>query len=395
MKNIKPIAIHLPQFHPIPENDEWWGKGFTEWTNVTKATPRFDGHHQPHLPADLGFYDLRLKEARLAQEKLAKEYGIYGFCYYHYWFNGKLLLETPIEEKLKNPDEDFPFMLCWANENWTRIWDGGSNNILMEQNYDDEDHINHIKYLIPFFKDERYIKIDGKPVFALYRSTLIPNIEEVIRLWKNEAQKEGLELYIIRFETAGIMGKQYMTESMDAAAEFQPHYAMKFYRDMLQQRKEKEILEEKRNFKTLKDEISFTTIQNSFITRLLGKRKSYSKEQIKESGVIIDYGEFIDIELEKSEELSLDYKLYPCVSPGFDNTARKKENYWLLKNNAPNLFQKWIETKITRFTPYSRDENLFFINAWNEWAEGNHLEPDTKWGLKFLEVVKETFGNIK
>ena len=174
MKKIRPIAIYLPQFHPIPENDAAWGKGFTEWTNVTKAKPLYKGHYQPHLPADLGFYDLRLEEVRLAQEALAKQFGIHGFCYYHYWFNGKRLLHEPLDSKLKNPNEDFSFMLCWANENWTRRWDGKNHEVLIEQNYSKEDNVAHIQHLIPYFKDSRYIKVNGKPVFIVYKPFYFP-----------------------------------------------------------------------------------------------------------------------------------------------------------------------------------------------------------------------------
>ena len=164
------IAINLPQYHPFKENDEWWGKGFTEWTNVTKAKPRFRGHYQPHLPADMGFYDLRLPEVRQMQADLAKEYGIYGFCYYHYWFNGHRLMERPVSEILSSGEPDFPFMLCWANENWARNWDGGFKDILIEQNYSDDDDRNHMIYLCKeVFPDKRYIKVDGKPFFIIYK----------------------------------------------------------------------------------------------------------------------------------------------------------------------------------------------------------------------------------
>ena len=163
------IAFYLPQFHPIPENDKWWGKGFTEWTNVAKAKPLFRGHYQPRIPADLGFYDLRLEEARLAQEHMAKEYGIHGFCYYHYWFNGRRVLYEPLDRKLKNSKENLPFMMCWANENWTRAWDGGIKDVLLEQNYSEDDDREHIRFLISYFKDERYIKVNGKPFFIFYK----------------------------------------------------------------------------------------------------------------------------------------------------------------------------------------------------------------------------------
>jgi lipopolysaccharide biosynthesis protein len=196
---IKPIAIYLPQFHPIEENDLWWGTGFTEWTNVTKATPRFEGHYQPHLPADLGFYDLRLQESRLAQEAMAKAYGIHGFCYYHYWFNGKKILQQPLERKIKNPNENLPFMMCWANENWTRNWNGGDNQILLQQEYGFEDDKAHIEHLIPYFKDDRYIKVDGKPVFIIYRPRLFPDIQKTITIWRDAVKKAGFEDVYIGF----------------------------------------------------------------------------------------------------------------------------------------------------------------------------------------------------
>lgn len=222
MKSIRPIAFYLPQYHPIPENDEWWGKGFTEWTNVTKAKPLFDGHYQPHLPADLGFYDLRLEETRIAQANLARQYGIYGFCYYHYWFNGRRILERPFQEVLERGKPDFPFMLCWANENWTRVWDGGEKNILLEQKYSEQDDIDHIRSLIPAFKDTRYIKVDGKPVFVVYKSTLIPDIINTIKRWRNEAAMEGLELYLCRMDSFGDYGNNYLADGFDAAINFEP-----------------------------------------------------------------------------------------------------------------------------------------------------------------------------
>ncbi len=197
----KLIAFHLPQFYPTPYNDEWWGKGFTEWTNVTKARPLFEGHYQPHLPADLGFYDLRLCESRDAQAELASEYGIYGFCYYHYWFNGKQVLERPVDEILKLGTPDFPFCLCWANENWTARWDGGNKKILLEQVYTVEDDLDHIRWLCGAFSDPRYIRVEGKPLFLVYRSEVLPDAQATTQRWREEAMRLGVgELYLCLVE---------------------------------------------------------------------------------------------------------------------------------------------------------------------------------------------------
>lgn len=202
--HIRAIAFYLPQFHPVPENDEWWGKGFTEWTNVTKAKPAFRNHYQPHLPSDLGFYDLRLPEIREQQAELARQYGIHGFCYYHYWFNGRRILERPLNEVLSSGNPDFPFCVCWANENWTRVWDGGEKELLLKQEYSLEDDRAHIRSLIDTLSDERYIRIDNKPLFLVYRTGLLPNPKMTSDVWREEAQKAGLaDLYLVRVESHG------------------------------------------------------------------------------------------------------------------------------------------------------------------------------------------------
>lgn len=353
------IAIHLPQFYPFPENDEWWGKGFTEWRNVAKAKPRFRGHYQPHVPSDLGFYDLRLKECRLEQEKLAKEHGVYGFCYYHYWFNGHLIMEKPVEAKLANPEENLPFMLCWANENWHRNWAGGFNKSLIEQKYSEEDDIAHFKYLLPYFKDPRYIRIDGKPVFSVYRPALFPDFDKTVALWQKMAKEEGFELYITKFETAGEWGKKYMPTSADAAIEFQPMNCDHWDRRYCWKSR-------------------------------LGSKIGLNKIPYKN---LLPYAKYVDFQLKRPA--FTEFKRFPCVSPGWDNSSRRVGmTFKCFTGNSPELFEKWLAHVYDSFKPFSKEENLIFINAWNEWAEGCHLEPDLKFGRGFLEAVKHVvLGN--
>lgn len=365
---IRPIAIYLPQFHPIPENDEWWGKGFTEWRNVVKAKPRFKGHYQPHLPADLGFYDLRLEEARLAQEALAKQYGIYGFCYYHYWFNGKRLLNEPIDRKMKNPKEDLPFMFCWANENWTRAWDGGEHEILIEQKYSHEDDVNHIRALIPYFKDERYIKVDGKPVFIIYKDALFPDIKRTLEIFREEAGKQGVELYLCKFDLVkNKPSSDLEINGFDAAIEFQP-FSRSFYE-----------CRTKANNSFLRYFKSSNYYKYWHLT-VLKKHKSELKMD-----TIIDATKLIEYDINYPQP---DYKLFPCVTPGWDNSSRRPHKRALIyKGISPQLFQRWTKEKLNKFKPYSDDENFFFINAWNEWAEGSHLEPCQKYGAQYLDLL--------
>jgi len=376
---LRPIALYLPQFHPIPENDVWWGKGFTEWTNVVKAKPQYEGHYQPHVPADLGYYDLRDAAARAAQARMAKDHGIYGFCYYHYWFNGKRLLEKPFEEVFESGKPDFPFMLCWANENWTRRWDGQDQHVLMEQKHSEEDDRNHIRSLIPYFKDNRYIKINGKPVFAVYRSAIIPDMQKTISIWRAEAFKEGMELYLCRFENFGHEGKKYMDCGFDAAIEFQPfvqnYYVHRWY-DV-----------ERRYRDNLKLRVKVKFLQ------LLGQRSKAEglvknfKEKVKEH---FDYNEFVDLNVSQMNTPK-DYVFFPGAVPSWDNTARRGEKAIVFKNANPKKFKQWLTAIRQNFKPASPEENFVFINAWNEWAEGNHLEPCEKWGTGYLDAVKDVF----
>ncbi|MEH6764514.1 MAG: glycoside hydrolase family 99-like domain-containing protein [Aequorivita antarctica] len=362
MAKLRPIAFVLPQFHPIPENDEWWGKGFTEWTNVTKATPLFEGHYQPHLPTDLGFYDLRLPQARTEQAKLAKEHGIHGFCYYHYWFNGKRLLHQPIDGMLKQSNLDMPFMFCWANENWTRRWDGKDNEILIKQDYSHEDDAAHMRWLCEhIFSDKRYIRINDKPVFMIYRHNLFPNIVKTVKLWRDIAIDEfgykGLYLCI----TESFNDKTTPEDiGFDASVEFSPHAV-------------------------ISNKVKKNTKRNAFWDRLVKSKNR--KSQIK----------FQDFKLGVEEAINRsvpDHKLYRSVTPSWDNTPRKGKSGIVALGSSPELYQYWLQHIVTSFKPFSEEENLVFINAMNEWAEGNHLEPCIKYGKAYLEATKNAMDSL-
>lgn len=367
---IRPIAIYLPQFHPIPENDAWWGKGFTEWTNVVKAKPRFDGHYQPHLPADLGFYDLRVADTRQEQADLAKAYGIGGFCYYHYWFNGRRVLERPFQEVFESGKPDFPFMLCWANENWTRRWDGSDEQVLLKQDYHDADDVKHINYLIPYFKDDRYIKVNGKPVFVFYKDALFPDIKKTIRTFRQEAKKAGMDLYLCKFERhGGTLPGDPADLGFDAAIEFQPFSQSLSH--FVKQNTPKPLPK----YLRLSKYIDYVRIN------WLG-RKHVKKD------IIIDYEKFVEFDKTFPQAA---YKLYPGVCPGWDNSSRRMKTYaQIFTGSTPAAFGDWVRAKLRKFRPYSAEENFLFINAWNEWAEGNHLEPCQKWGLQYLEEFKQS-----
>ena len=349
----RPIAFVLPQFHPVPENDQWWGKGFTEWTNVAKAKPQFYGHYQPHLPADLGFYDLRLPETRKAQADLAKEYGIYGFCYYHYWFNGKRLLNQPIDEMLRLKEPDMPFMFCWANENWTRRWDGKEGEILIKQEYNLEDDREHMEWLCKeVFSDDRYIRVDNRPVFVVYRPDLFPGIKKTAEMWREIARKNGYDdLYLCTTESFNIT-EDPAEINFDASIEFSPHQVIK------------------------KD------IPKSQNQKLLEKLKLTKKKSIS-------FKDFNAGVQESKKRRLPNYKIFRSVTPSWDNTARRNENATITVGSSPELYEEWLRHIVRNFEPYSPDENFVFINAWNEWAEGNHLEPCIKYGRKYLEATKK------
>ena len=349
------IAFYLPQFHPVPENDEWWGKGFTEWVNVAKAKPLFPGHYQPHIPADLGFYDLRLPESRIAQADLARQYGLHGFCYYHYWFNGRRILQRPFTEVLASGEPDFPFCLCWANENWTRAWDGKEKQVLLQQRYSADDDLDHIRALIPAFSDARYIRVDGRPLFLVYRTDHMPSPAKTAEIWRAEAMRAGIgDLYLARVESFSERTDP-RDIGFDAAVEFAPNW---------------------RNLQDLK----YRGASYRFLNKLGLVSDVYFKHDIAR------YDGMIKRMLQKEES---PYVRFRCVAPGFDNTPRRSEGAVVLSGSTPEHYEAWLGECIHRTLVQRRgDERIAFVNAWNEWGEGNHLEPDKRYGLAYLDATR-------
>ncbi len=341
------IAFYLPQYHPIPENDTWWGKGFTEWANVSRAHPLFPGHNQPRQPAELGFYDLRVPEVREAQAELARQHGIHGFCYYYYWFeDGKRLLERPLEEMLASGKPDFPFCLCWANENWTRRWDGQERQILMRQDHSPENDMAFLHSVLPYMRDPRYIRVDGRPLLMIYRSTLFPNIAATVSRWREELKRLGEpDIYLVAAETFDVSGDAFTTAGFDALCEFPPHQA---------------------GSETLVD-----------------SRRIQFNEPF--SGRLHDYTRIVDRFLSRP---AVRYRRIRTVMLEWDNTARRKASSHVMVNYSLTSYHRWLRGVIDETSRLENpDERLVFINAWNEWAEGTYLEPDTRNGLAPLEAT--------
>ncbi|HYR76631.1 MAG TPA: glycoside hydrolase family 99-like domain-containing protein [Pyrinomonadaceae bacterium] len=355
------IAFYLPQFHPIPENDEWWSRGFTEWTNVAKARPLFKGHYQPNIPADLGFYDLRVAEARLAQADLARQHGIEGFCYWHYWFAGKRLLERPFQEVLKSREPDFPFCLAWANESWTGVWNGQPNKILLEQTYPgEEDYVRHFHALLDAFGDERYIQMDGKPVFVVYMPDSLPDPQRFTDLWNELAIKAGLKgIYFIGIvdclwsETPGFDGYTY-------------HLPGTFVKAL-----------PKRQLTRL-----VKTLRGRSVDRYLNNRLPLT----------VDYSSLIANSL---RSIQFGPKHYPSVIPNWDSTPRHGVKGLVLLDSTPDLFRAHLREAIDIVQSRDRDHRLIFVKSWNEWAEGNYLEPDLRFGSGYLEAIREELSGIR
>jgi len=342
--DVKLIAFHLPQFHPIPENDAWWGHGFTEWTNVRRAQPAFEGHHQPRIPGELGYYDLRDAKARDAQAALARAHGIHGFCYYHYWFGGKRLLEQPFSEILARGEPDFPFCLCWANEPWSRRWDGQAEHVLQPQVYSAEDDVNHIRWLIPALRDRRAIQIDGKPVFIVYQGRDLPEPARTVATWRREVAAAGLPgIYLMTVETGWDAGWDATTVGFDAKILFAPQ---------------------------------FTTLFNSGAGIQVA-----GKDTLR----VFDYQKAWPV-LATPKPVS--YRRYETVCPMWDNSARRGDEAVVLHNATPAAYEAWLRAAVSRAKALPPGQRVVFLNAWNEWAEGAYLEPDQKHGRAYLEATR-------
>lgn len=370
------IGLYLPQYHPIPENDEWWGKGFTEWNNVVKAKPLFRGHYQPHLPADLGFYDLRLPEVREQQAELAREAGLEGFCYYHYWFgNGKQLLQRPFEEVLASGKPDFPFCLCWANHDWTsKTWEKGSSlrrdTMIMKMEYSREDYIRHFNYLLPAFRDPRYITVDGKPLFAVWQPKGIPDCKKFIDLWQKMARENGLKgiHFVGQTDNTGkaLSGQKANYYSADMAKEY--------YQSVL--------------------DLGFDAVMSQGYRRAVGLIQGRAKMMWKlltfnsflPSHSKMDYTRLMDnyyVEEDKWENV------YPTLLPQWDRTPRAGSKTEIVTGSTPEKFQLYTERAIRLLSDKQPEHQILFLKAWNEWGEGDYVEPDQKYGHGWLEAIRK------
>jgi hypothetical protein len=350
---VRLIAFYLPQFHPIAENDEWWGKGFTEWRNVAPAEPQFPGHYQPHVPADLGFYDLRLAETRQRQADLAQSAGISGFCYYHYWFNSKRLLQRPFDEVLASGQPDFPFALCWANDPWSRRWDGRIDDLLQAQTYSTEDDVAHIRWLLPALRDRRAITVERKPLFLVYRASDLPDPARTCETWRHEVEQAGLAgIYLVAVETAWELGWDATEVGFDAKVLFQPQFGW-------------------------------------LITHVSKQEGARLNVPEKDGLQVYDY----DAVLAALDDLEpVDYRRYESVFPGWDNTPRVGDRAVIIHNSTPSSYGEWLREAVTRARNQPTEHRIVFLNAWNEWAEGCHLEPDLRHGHAYLEATRRALS---
>ena len=348
---VRLIAYYLPQFHPIPENDGWWGRGFTEWTNVTKAIPRFEGHYQPHLPGELGFYDLRHVSVLERQAEMVRQYGLHGLCFHHYWFNGLPLLDTPIRTVLANPAIDLKFCLNWANEPWSRRWDGQEQDVLMPQHHSAEDDIAFAASLLPFFRDPRYITVNGRPLLMVYRPSVMPNARATIRRWRDFFTAHGMpEPYCVMAQAFDETDPR--PYDMDASAGFPPH--------------------------------------NS---GFLGPQIQHELARLDPAftGTAVSYDAMVEAALAAPPA---SYRTFPGVCPSWDNEARRPGRGFVAHGATPAKYEAWLRAACNTTLQSPTGERIVFINAWNEWAEGAHLEPDRHFGYAWLRATARVVAGL-
>lgn len=343
---VRTIAFYLPQFHRIPENDAWWGEGFTEWTNVRRARSLFPGHAQPRIPGELGYYDLADPTVAERQASLARAHGVHGFCYYFYWFNGRRLLERPLEAMVARGTPDFPFCVCWANENWSRRWDGGDSHVLMEQHYGLDDSRRLFEAFLRLFADRRYIRVDGRPLLLVYKADLIPDIVATAAMWREQARAAGeREPWLVFCETTQARPHP-SAMGFDASVEFPPHRHQAYWLN----------------------------------AHAKGLEPGFS-------GLLSSYRALVSQSLEREAS---DATRLRCVVPSWDNSPRRNLGGTVFLGTSPELFGYWAEAMVrdTR-ERLAGDERLLFVNAWNEWAEGCYLEPDARTGTQYLEALRD------
>jgi len=369
-QRVKAIAFYFPQFHAIPENDEWWGKGFTDWVNVKKAKPLFKGHYQPRVPLGGRYYDQSRKEVVAQQIDLAKRHGLGGFCHYHYWFDDKQLLETPTNIVMDSPELDFPFCLAWANETWSRRWDGRDHHILIAQTHKPEESRwqKHFDYLIRAWKDPRAIKIDGRPVFLIYRPQRIIELDRMLEFWREKAREQGLEgVYFIAIKQYELP-KPELFDKFDAVVQFQP-------------------------FETLySPDFPVKGVMTNRLTqrfRLLPERVQAWLSSVRNAiprPTFLDYDLIWTYLLQRQRERDL-----PTLAGAFmdwDNTARYGKRATVFRGASPERFEYWFKQLVDQVEQRPENERMIFLNAWNEWAEGTYLEPDERYGYQYIEALQ-------
>jgi len=344
--DVRLLAFYLPQFHPFPENDRWWGTGFTEWRSCARAKPLFSGHYQPHLPDHLGFYDLRLPLVMEEQARLARSYGVEGFVFYFYWFAGKTLMEQPLRDMLANPRVTTRFCLSWANENWTWRWDGKDHEVLISQDYSMADSKAFIEHILPYMTDERYIRVDGKLLLLVYKPSDIPDLARHVAIWRKTVREAGLgELYIMGNQRSP--NDDFRSEDVDAALEFAPH-----------------------------------GLDTMNLAATVDVSEGFS-------GRIYEYADVVNLALSRPAP---EKHVFRSVTLGWDNTARRGLAATIMNNFSSSLYRSWLQALCNQARERFPDEierRLVFINAWNEWAEGTHLEPDARYGFTYLEATRD------